>query len=527
MEHKKIILMMVAVFSIAILLSQNNAPLVYAQIVAHDTSITGLSYIYSRPTSTVNYLAGVKSSNNSVEVYSINGLTGALTLVRTISFDTFATTIPTQTATVRMMACSGTICYVTVDGSTTDKLIGINIDSGTIVGGYSKTTIEKGIAIAPSGVYLAVDSGANRRLSLISTTAGNCPTDQNSCTITWIALGTAGTNLTTTPIGLAYGVIGGTAYVEVITTNAVSNIHLWNVQNNGFASVCAVNLATSIVDVEYTNNRFWIVLSTASVYAYDETCTADYSALSPICSATNTYIDLASSSANEELYVACKDNVNTFDSDTGVITSTYSTSQTVASNYVAYNYFKDALIVNTPNVVRLFFVSGADFENYDEDRPRTNPLTNPNGTGNSDNGRCGNGTVLDCVGTGTSPFTGITGGQNATIITAQLTNGIGITHCSTTNDSDAETCGSGLFMFAFLILLLEFLALAGYLGMTAKLNADRTIVDVALIMGIIGFVSVAIGFYLDWIPDLVFYTIIVLIAGLATFGILGKIRGRE
>ena len=144
--------------------------------------------------------------------------------------------------------------------------------------------------------------------------------------------------------------------------------------------------------------------------------------------------------------------------------------------------------------------------------------------GNAVNGVCGNGTALDCVGSGTSPFSGITGGRNATSITQALTDGLGLTNCAD-DGSDVETCGSGLFTFLFLLLLTEFLALAGYLGFTRKTNSETNLMDIALFMLIIAFVDLSIAFYLNWIPDLVFYTIVVITASLLAFGLLRHVRG--
>lgn len=154
------------------------------------------------------------------------------------------------------------------------------------------------------------------------------------------------------------------------------------------------------------------------------------------------------------------------------------------------------------------------------------------GGGGSTNGTCNNvdtngdgisGTVLDCVGTGTSPFSGITGGRNVTDITATLTDDIGLTNCG--DNPDHETCGSGLFLFLFLLLLTEFLALGGYLGFTAKTNSEVRLMDIGLLVLIIGFVDLAIGFYLNWIPDIVFYSIVAIVAGFLAFGLFSRFRG--
>lgn len=150
-------------------------------------------------------------------------------------------------------------------------------------------------------------------------------------------------------------------------------------------------------------------------------------------------------------------------------------------------------------------------------------------TGNNQiNGVCGNTdvngdgrvNVLDCAGS-VSPFSGITGGRSTTEITALVTNGIGLTDC-VEDGSDVETCGSGLFTFILLLLITEFLVLAGYLGLTRLTNSSSDIMDIALLLVIMAFADLAIAFYLDWIPDLVFYTIIVITAGFLAFGLLKK-----
>lgn len=156
----------------------------------------------------------------------------------------------------------------------------------------------------------------------------------------------------------------------------------------------------------------------------------------------------------------------------------------------------------------------------------------PAGGTNAVNGVCGstdaNGdgrvNVLDCVGNQTA-WGGFTSGVPAVQVVGSITDGLGITDCQA-DGSDQDTCGSGLFFFILLLLLVEFLALAGYLGLTSKLNADKETIDVLLIMLIAGFAVLAIAFYLNWIPDLVFYTIIALIAGFLTFGLIAKLRGK-
>lgn len=130
--------------------------------------------------------------------------------------------------------------------------------------------------------------------------------------------------------------------------------------------------------------------------------------------------------------------------------------------------------------------------------------------------------VLDCVGSVTA-FEGFTSGQNATDVTATITDGLGLTNCG--DNPDHETCGSGLFMFIFALLIFEGLSLALYLGFTTRLGAEKQLVDILLIMLMIAFATLSLAFYLNWIPDIVFYAIVVLIAGFLAFGIVAKFRG--
>lgn len=131
--------------------------------------------------------------------------------------------------------------------------------------------------------------------------------------------------------------------------------------------------------------------------------------------------------------------------------------------------------------------------------------------------------VLDCAGSNTA-FAGFTSGQNVSTIIGRITDGLGLT--DTESNPDIETNGVGLFMFLGLLILTEFFILAGYLGFTSKTNTERSMADIALVVLIGAFTDLAIAFYLNWLPDIAFYTVIVLVAGFLTFGILGKMRGR-
>lgn len=206
----------------------------------------------------------------------------------------------------------------------------------------------------------------------------------------------------------------------------------------------------------------------------------------------------------------------------------YDNSQQVGVD-ISSGTFSEFLVSSNSNNQRYILVEGLRETEFGSPEPPSG------GTGSDDNnqvgGACGNTdtngdgrvNVIDCVGSNTA-WGGFTSGVPAVQVVGSISDGLGLTECAS-DGSDQDTCGSGLFMFLIVLLMVEFAVLAGYLGFTGKLHADRQIVDVGLIMLIAGFVVVALGFYLNWIPDIVFYSIIAIIAGFLTFGIISRLRG--
>jgi len=146
----------------------------------------------------------------------------------------------------------------------------------------------------------------------------------------------------------------------------------------------------------------------------------------------------------------------------------------------------------------------------------------PEETGGSTNGRCNVGTVLDCIGD-RSISTAITGGQDIGVVSGNLFCGLGLnaTCSGTTKDN-----GTGL-----LLMLITGTFFAGAVISTIAIANTRFGAGISyteipkefwlfLVVGVVGF-----AFYMQWIPDLIFYGLMVGLAGLFSFGLYKHIRG--
>jgi hypothetical protein len=180
--------------------------------------------------------------------------------------------------------------------------------------------------------------------------------------------------------------------------------------------------------------------------------------------------------------------------------------------------FNSVLVLTDSNKARLYYLNGFDDPADDDDE-------DPVDTG-STNGICNEGTVLDCVGGNNSVggLATLTSTYNITRIGNIIGQGIGIIDPS--ND-DIKTNGVGLifmlimgtFFAGSMVATLSQLNTRGWINMSIK-----EIDPLFWLFLVVGVVSAS--FYFNWIPDLVFYGMMVGIAGLVSIGILkhfGKI----
>lgn len=297
------------------------------------------------------------------------------------------------------------------------------------------------------------------------------------------------------------------------------NFQIWNIGNTPTSRVCSWSTVSTLSgsegDIVKLGSTYYISDGT-SLQAITGAC-ADGTDITSTNHGMSTVINVFKSTVRSEYYVsdttgfAIMNSSNITQKIGEVTCSTSSASQPIA---FADEFIQAGCFDSGANIVTVIQISNISEEDTDTQSGSSNGVclnVDANGDGRVN--------VLDCVGSATA-WSGFTAGRNATDIASSITDGLGLTNCG--EDGLPKECGSGLYMFVFLLLLLEFLVLAGYLGFTSKMNADKQIVDVAILMFMVGFVGLAIAFYSQWIPDVVFYALVVLIAGLLTFGLIKK-----
>jgi hypothetical protein len=145
------------------------------------------------------------------------------------------------------------------------------------------------------------------------------------------------------------------------------------------------------------------------------------------------------------------------------------------------------------------------------------------GGGNQENGRCGVGTALDCVGD-RSLINQVTGGTSWGTLGNALFGGIGLVN--TTASNDIKDNGTGLLLMLMLGAFFSSITIATIGVANSKFGAGISYTEIPkeywlfLVIGV-----VAVAFYLQWIPDIVFYTLVLGMAGLFSFGLYKHIRG--
>jgi len=497
--EKNLILVALAVFSIFILLSANNIDKVFALTVLTVThGAVGAVTIYPMP-SISGYIIR-PTGGTSYKFVSVAGAVSSISLPTPFGSNLYGSEFD----------CSGTICQVyevcVPCGApeayivTFTALTGVVTANTTIpLTGGTGTEFSALSATGSSSMYFGATCASGNTILIKSdlTRLGECAGTMN------FAISTVRDVKVNGPYTAVSTSSGGTTAFSI-----------WN----GGSRVCAVALINA-GDIAVTATG-WLLRHGNTVSRLNNSCTVAGTLSHGLTTLTGLNINVG----RGEIYVRGDSFVQVM--NTTDFTKLYrldlldGTAPPILFHNMATN-------VNNAQLAVVYDDSGTGAKKvsiYRLSDATTGGGTTTPPTSNSNNGRCGNGTVLDCV-TSQNPFIGVTGGQNVTLIAGTLTNGLGITHCNLANENDVDTCGSGLFLFLFLLLLSEFLALAGYLGFVRITHGESQLMDIGLIVLIIAFTDIAIAFYLNWIPDIVFYTIVVLVAGLLTMGLLSRLRG--
>jgi hypothetical protein len=146
----------------------------------------------------------------------------------------------------------------------------------------------------------------------------------------------------------------------------------------------------------------------------------------------------------------------------------------------------------------------------------------PDTGGNAVDGRCGVGTVLDCIGD-RSVGLAITGGQDITTVSGNLFCGIGF---NTTCSGDIKENGTGILLMLITGVFFSGIVIASIATANTRFGAGISYTEIPKELWLFLVVSVvALAFYFQWIPDILFYGMVVGLAGLFAFGLYRHVRG--
>lgn len=513
-KTKQIPLIALAVFSIVILLANGNIDKVYAlsvsQVGVGNLGASGLNVVYMA----------------SIDRYVLNFGSGVIKLINptthAVSEYTLSGLAPDNTWNAGIY-CDTTYCYTSSFGAGNPDhihqfapLTGTTIEKLTVGATGDGTDIEIAGAEAigtsvldnsrlDDGWHMAsCETGGFRVIFKISgEQIGVCNASGISGTL--IAVEQIGNSLVTT---------------ASVATNALRVFSLAT-----FAQTCVANINLSSgalgTMVAYSSSAY-IVTATTTVSKYDTSCVAGtgitnhglttaINGLTPVenqgvfgirSTTTVAFMNITSANISVLSYSVSLNNTDTQ-------TTHRRNTMPLATEF---NQLGTAIDTSTASDVFVFITLAESDDDDDND-----------GSSGATNGICNNGTALDCVG-GNNSVGGLavlTAPFNATTIGNTIGQGVGIVD---PNNDDVTTNGVGLaymlmmgvFFAGTLASTISALNKKGWVNMTAK-----EIDPIFWLFLVVGVVSAS--FYLGWIPDIVFYGMIVGLAGLLTLGVLKQI----
>lgn len=143
------------------------------------------------------------------------------------------------------------------------------------------------------------------------------------------------------------------------------------------------------------------------------------------------------------------------------------------------------------------------------------------GSGGSLNGRCLNGTALDCVGD-RSTINAITGAPAITEVTNDLFSGLGIINSTNT---DIQTNGTGVLLMLMTGTFFASAIIASISIANRKFGAGISYTSIPKefwLLLVVGVISLA--WYLGWIQPVIFYLMVIGLAGLLSFGVYRHLK---
>jgi len=516
MENKKqILITAIALFSIFILLAQNNVEKIYA-ITHTDITLSAGTY-YTDVGGSFFYLLNDKSSGTTDTISKINPITGAI--IWTTTIDTRVNTgVYHWSFNVNGMSCVSSYCWVSLISSNAtmpNQVHRYNANTGAFMAynNLTNTLDIDGQSMFATGnqvFYARVTSGSTRAIFLMQDTY-----------------------LSTSNVEIAgYSSIGSTAIKDLYYDSGAQrvaiirddgNFQLWN--TNTGTSVCTLSGVGSWVNgggiaFNSATNQWLVSNDSSNVILRISSACAHLGNISGFGEANYT-LDVFLDSGRGEIITITSSASSTklvgIDSTSFAKKWEYSIGSTALRDYMTYMNSLDTVLIakgdSTARLVRL-----------DESLNTGDESTTDDGesdTGNSVDGRCGTGTALDCVGD-RDLINRITGAPSIANVTNDLLVSIGIIDGDNT---DIKTNGTGLFLMLALGLFSSSVIISTIAVANNRFGATISYTEIPKEFWLFLVIAVvSIAFYLGWIPDIVFYGLVVGLAGLFSFGIYRHVK---
>lgn len=455
--------------------------------------------------------------------YVLNVGSGLITTVNPTAKTSASNTLPAVAGETygTGATCSATLtsCYIVSSGSgLPDRIRTYNpmtasIESDTTVNTSGATINIAGITTVSTserghdGWFVAVCSAGG---SVLFNIAGQ-------------VLGTCGG---TTPIqsgtSLLYAKQAGTK-IAITTSSATNSFRIFD-STTGLI-VCQVNINVGNGgSIEYYNNNFYVVVGTNTINKYDTSCNAGTgisntgisSQIFGLLNISPEGVFAVEGTTSISFMNITSNNISTL--AYSLSTNYTETVTAIRNERIAYAYGINQTGANidvaTANDPFLFIQLSTPSENA----PSDNEFIDANGI-------C-HGTLSQCLpeaGGGLSGF--LPNGYNITSAGSTIGQGLGIVDA---NNNDPQTNGVGLFYMLATGTLFSGITFATIATANSKFGTSIKYSEVPkeywlfLVVGV-----VALAFYLHWIPDIVFYGLVVGLAGLFAFGLYARFKGND
>lgn len=495
-------LIVIAVFSIIILLAQNNLPLVWA------VSVTSITFATGTTTNDVDYIKVAEGSGTNSQAYVVGSNAGqAFAWLKPSNSDT----APSSNVTLTGSGSGTAIEYHNQQGyvyvATNDKFYKLSPAlsiANQFASGQSASVVDF--------QYDPINDSTHTLYFCFTDGFGSLNTVTLVPTVLYTDAGTNGI------IGCALDAVNGFMYLSGDDIGGVL-ADLIKVSLSTFTVVDSVTVVNFLFGVCYDTeeNFVWAMessLSSARKYNSDLSLVT-----SVTVGTTPRNCSISDDTGARRLYVANEgtDNVSIIDIDANVVVTTQSVCDVVGGRkldtFRGFNTTKTFITCNSN--VNSIITDDTVTESPDDQPAQTITICYVvQGSGQTfcktyDLDENGN-VILDSVIGGVNP-------RNITTTSGELFCSLGITNC---DDPDITTNGTGMFMLLILVIISYALIVAiHHIG-------HKPIGDIhPMLVLLIGIIDVTLAFFLGWIPDFIFYTVIVLMVGLGGFGLYRIIRG--